>query len=174
MKWLMLVLNFIFQKFSTRPPSLTETAVEIFEEISHKSRKVVSLTLTGVAAVIFFCGGLFIAIINATTQYDNTGEILFTATFLGGLLLIALAALTFGIIFLRAWPGAAKARQTRQKASQAEISAISLDKALAILIMDFVKERELRRSSTHHQPSETPQEPAPKEQPSVHPEPSIH
>lgn len=147
MKWLMLMLTLAFRKFGTRAPSLKETALEIFEEVSHKSRRLVSLTLTGIAAVIFFCGGIFISIVNATTQYDNNGEIYLTATLSGGLILIAIAAITFGLVFLRAWPGVA---QERRKPNTEEASArgSSLEQALSALIMDFIKDREMRREES--------------------------
>lgn len=144
MKWLMLMLTLAFRKFGSRPASLKETALEIFEEVSHKSRRIVSLTLTGIAAVIFFCGGIFISIINATTQYDNNGDIYLTATLSGGLILIAIAAITFGLVFLRAWPGVAQERRKPSK-EEANVRGTGLEQALSTLIMDFVKDREMRR-----------------------------
>lgn len=154
MKWLMLMLTFAFRKLG-RPPSLKETALEIFEEVSHKSRKVVSLTLTGIAAVIFFCGGIFISLFNATTQYDNTGRMFLTATLSGGLTLIVLAVITFGIIFLRAWPGI-KERKSKHKFTA---TGTSLEQALSLLVLDYVKERQIKReaqASTTPYPEEEP------------------
>lgn len=155
MKWLMLMLSFAFRK-SPKTPSLKETALEIFEEVSHKSRRIVSLTLTGIAAVIFFCGGFFISLFNATTQYDSTGNVFLTATLSGGLGLIALAAITFGLVFLRAWPGVIEEKH-RAKAEQAQAPGGSLEQALAMLVRDFVKEREMRRQSEAS--AEPPEEP---------------
>lgn len=158
MKWLFVALSFIYRKMTShRSPSLKETAVEIFEEISHKSRKMVALTLAGVAAVIFLTGGFFISLINATTQYDEIGEVAMSATLSGGLGLILLALITFGVVFLQAWPGIKKRKQHEKEMKEAAMAGGPLEQALALLVTDFVKEREMRRTArqTGYTPGES-------------------
>lgn len=147
MKWLVVALSFIYKKMtSQRSPSLKETAVEIFEEISHKSRRIVALTLAGVGAVIFLTGGFFISLINATTQYDEAGKVAMSATLSGGLGLIVLALITFGVVFLQAWPGIQKRKRHEKELKEAAMAGGPLEQALALLVTDYVKEREMRRS----------------------------
>ncbi|MGZ3768048.1 MAG: hypothetical protein ACXVCP_05390 [Bdellovibrio sp.] len=162
MKWLMLMLTIMFRKFS-RPPSLKESAMEIFEEVSHRSRKIISLTLTGIAAVIIFCGGFFISLINATTQYDNTGKLFLTATLSAGLVLIAFALITFAVIFLRAWPGVKERNAKEQLAAGS-----SLEQALSLLVLDFVKARQEKREATASHAGYKPEEPSGREKPMEH------
>lgn len=155
MQWIAMFVSFIVGRLNMKARSLRETAVEVFEEVSRKSRKVVTLTLTGLGAVILFCGGFFISLLDSTTQYDRTGGVAWTATLSSGIGLIVIAAVTFAYIFLRAWPGA-RHGHTQAHARRPEMphSTSSLENALAALVTDFVKERESRRSAREAKNSE--------------------
>ncbi|KHD87799.1 MAG: hypothetical protein OM95_12360 [Bdellovibrio sp. ArHS] len=156
MKWLALVLSFVFGRLNMRPRGFKDAAIEIFDEVSFRSRRMVTLILVGVAAVIFFTGGLFISLLDLSMQWDRTGSILWSATLSTGVGLIVLASAAFAVVFLRAWPGAVKAKQQikrklkhEQEEEEAELQRhpSSLEQALSALVMDFVKEREIRRAA---------------------------
>lgn len=146
MQLLAMIMSFIFGRMNKQTTSIRESALEIFEEAIGKSRKVVVLTLAGLGAVTFFCGGIFIAILDATTQYDRNGFIAFSSTLGAGLTLVLLAAIGFAVVFARAWPGATKHVEVREEIHHHQSSG--LEQALSILVMDFVKERELKRQQS--------------------------
>lgn len=159
LKWIEIIASFFIGKMQpSHGPSLRESAIAIFEEITYKSRKAVSLVVISLAAAIFALGGFFISLINATSQYDQTGAVNFTSTLGSGLVLILIAVGTFAWVFGSAWPGVKQSKaahkaeqehhhhQQQEQAHQHQPS--SLEYALSMLVMDFVKERELRRSES--------------------------
>lgn len=146
MKIIPMILSFIVGRLNSKPSKgLRETAVEIFDEITFRSRSIVTLTLGGLGAVILLCGGLFIAILDATTQFDRNGGIAWTATLGAGVILVALAGASFSLVFMKAWPRATLSARPPTSRVTAETSP--LETALATLVMDFVKEREVSRKS---------------------------
>lgn len=148
MKWLTVFMSFLFGRLNAKAPSLRETAIEVFDEVSRKSRRVVSLSMTAFGSIILFCGGFFIALLDTTAQYDRSGEIFLTATLAAGLALLAVSVIIFSYVFLRAWPGAhpEKTMRFQSKETPNYRPPSSLENALAALVMDFVKERESRRN----------------------------
>lgn len=145
MQWISLIASFIFGKLNSRPPSFKESAFAIFEEVTFKSRKAITLILGAAACVLILCGGLFMSLVDLTTQYDREGLIRFTASFGTGLSLVVLSLGVFVWIFKFAWPGARDRREVREEAPAHTHRGGPLEQALATLVMDFVKERELRR-----------------------------
>lgn len=150
-KLLGLLLSFFMGKFSFHGPKLNirEAAMAIFDEAIFKSRKAVTLLLTALASMIFICGGLFISLIDATRQYDQAGIINFSSTFISGLVLMLIAAGIVTWVFASAWPGVKKQGPQVQEVLERDTrpQPNTLETALSALIMDFVKERELKRES---------------------------
>jgi hypothetical protein len=160
LKWIEIIASFFIGKMQANPgPGLRESAIAIFEEITYKSRKAVSLIVVSFGAGILALGGFFIALINATTQYDRDGVIGFTSTFVSGIVLILIAVATFAWVFGSAWPGVQQhksSHKTKHRHHEHERSVegeeapqrqpSTLEQALSLLVMDFVKERELRRN----------------------------
>lgn len=160
LKWIEIIASFFIGKMQpANGPSLRETAIQIFEEITYLSRKTVSLIVISFSAAIFALGGFFISLINATTQYDRDGVISFSATFISGLVLIALAVSAFVWVFNSAWPGLKKfktaSKDSHKTAHQHEDhherhhrQVSPIEAAVSALVMDFVKEREIRRGES--------------------------
>ena len=145
MKLIPMILSFVMGRLNSKhSKGLRESAMEIFDEVTFRSRSIVTLTLGGLGAVILLCGGVFIAILDATTQYDRSGIIVWTATFGAGVTLVLLAGLTFALVFMKAWPRPALV--SSKEAPLATAGTSPLEAALATLVMDFVKEREVRRN----------------------------
>lgn len=162
MKIIPMILSFVIGRLNSKPTKgLREAALEIFGEITYRSRSVVTLILGSLGAVIILCGGFFIAVLDATTQFDRTGSIAWTATLGTGVVLVALAGLAFSFAFIKAWPRATLSarRETSHHPTSAETSP--LETALATLVMDFVKEREASRTArTQAHPAGRPAEPS--------------
>lgn len=161
LKWIEIIASFFIGRMQSHEgPSLRESAIAIFDEITYKSRKAVSLIVVSFAAAIFALGGFFISLINATTQYDRDGVIGFTATFVSGLVLIVLAIAAFAWVFNSAWPGVKKyktmhrhqeSREFREQQEHVHAQPkqpSSLEQALSMLVMDFVHERQARRAES--------------------------
>ncbi|WP_413575077.1 hypothetical protein ACLVWU_12505 [Bdellovibrio sp. HCB290] len=127
----------------------------IIDDLALRLRKPVTLILLGICATFFFCGGLFMAIIDATLQFDRLGTIYGTATLWTGVVLAAITAGGYIYIFTQQWPGAKNATAGKKASEQAEEKAermhreqrrpSDLDGALAELLMDFVDGRKARR-----------------------------
>lgn len=150
MQWIAMIMKYIFGRKTSKAQSLKEIAIEIFHEVSYQSKKMVTLTLTALGAVIFFCGGFFITLLELTSQYDRVGYVYWTSTLLAGIGLIALAAAVFATVFLRAWPSPGHYKHFAAPREETSSQHSALEGAFAALIMDYVKERELRRETKQH------------------------
>ncbi|XGC82125.1 hypothetical protein ACES2L_06460 [Bdellovibrio bacteriovorus] len=153
MHWLGMIAKFLFSRMSSsnrHHKSLKDSAVEVFEEISKKSRKIVTLSIMAIGGVLLFVAGFFIALLNLTMQYDRVGYVSFTATLGAGVGLMVVAAAMFAWIFLGAWPGASDTRKAMKKAKKevkerVEETPNTLEGALSLLVLDYVKERQEKR-----------------------------
>ncbi|MFV3410425.1 hypothetical protein [Bdellovibrio bacteriovorus] len=166
MKWLGFILPFIMGlggKGSHRPRrSLKDSALEIYDAITIRSRTAVFLSMTGLGAIAFVCGGVFMFITEATSQYDTTGYVFWNSTLITSLCLTAAAVGGLSYVYFFAWPGVRAADRRREAAEiefkrQQELHAGSLEAALSALVMDFVRERELRRAQRTSSPSPAPE-----------------
>lgn len=150
MQWLAMLATYFFGRKNSKNRSLREMAIEIFDDVSVKSRRIVFLTLTALGSVILFCGGFFITLLESTSQYDRNEYIYLSATLSGGIALVLGGVVAFTTLFAKAWP-----RSTQHPGAFANTpeehprQASTLEMALAALVMDFIKERELRRTPSH-------------------------
>lgn len=164
MHWFSLLVSFLLGKLKySRPPSLKETVLFILEEATYRSRKPITLLLGGLCSVLILCGGLFLSLIDFTSQYDRQGQLQMTASAASGLILVAASMAVFYWIFARSWPGVKKKSFASQEIPPPPPKNTSLDQALALLVMDFVKEREEKRqaAASPPPPQERPQQEPP-------------
>lgn len=151
MKWFSFLLPLLLKQLSPALAAMNQSSLQLCEDFSLKSRKVALVVLAGMAAVLLFCGGLLITIWEAARQMDSAQVVKMNTLILAGISLVAVSLLTLSVAF-RFWPGV-RARKQRLKRERAQIKAqreslgqaISLDQAVAMLILDFVKEREQKR-----------------------------
>lgn len=149
MRWLSLIFSFLAGRWNgARAPGLQETMSFLFAEAALRSRKPAVLVLGGLTCVLILCGGFFLSLIDLTTQIDREGTLSMTAQTLAGLALVLLSASVFYWIFNHAWPGLKSNSKPKDLPSPAPAS--SLEQALSLLVMDFVKERQLKREEHHH------------------------
>jgi hypothetical protein len=167
MKRLSLLFSIIFGKFNkARAPSLKETVMAVLEEAAYRSRKPVALLLGGIVCILIFCGGFFMSLIDLTGQFDRDGSVQFTANLASGLILVAIASSIFYWIFASAWPGAQGKRTHEKEAPPPQLTGSSLEQALSLLVMDYIKEREYKRE--HRVPIDPLHEARKKEPPPVY------
>nr|BFD59232.1 hypothetical protein CKG001_13390 [Bdellovibrio sp. CKG001] len=169
MKWLSLFLPFFLglgSKHDKPRRNLKETALEIYDAITIRSRAAVFLTMAGLCAIAFICGGFFIFLLESTKQYDRAGIIVWNSTLISSGLLVLLALAGLSYVYFMAWPGLQAARNRQEvrdeeQRRQQEHPVGSLEQALAALVMDFVKEREFKREhrSTPPPPAQEPTRP---------------
>lgn len=146
MKWILSALSLVFG-YRIRTIDIKGMASEVIDDAIFMARKPAAMMLLGICSILFFCGGSFLAIVNATHQYDATGSITGTATLWTGvgIAVFFLVAYTWG--FLVAWPGARKhARKfVEEKKRTLRRDTVGLDQALSTFIMDIVEERRADR-----------------------------
>ncbi|MGE5084809.1 MAG: hypothetical protein ACM3MG_00810 [Bacillota bacterium] len=148
------VLAYFFGSAS-KSIDLKEMAFEILEEAVYRSRKTVALLLAGLSSTILACGGFLIALTNASNQYDNTGHIYATATLWSGIAITLFFLGATYYIFAIAWPGVhTHHSQTRASTTQSRFQSTQhpseLERAVSLLIMDFIEGRKLRREERRH------------------------
>ena len=151
------IISYIVAYFfgsASKNVDLKGVAFEVLEEAVYRSRKTVALVLGGLCSTILICGGFFMAVINASSQYDRTGHIYATATLWTG---IALAVIFLGAayyIFAVAWPGTHTHNKATASTNRSRFQAVhqtsELEKSISLLIMDLVDSRKLRREERKH------------------------
>ncbi|MNT52290.1 hypothetical protein D3C72_1893110 [compost metagenome] len=124
--------------------------MEVLSGITQRSRRYVSLALIGLGSVVLACAGILITVLNATGQYDRSGQILFTSTFGAGIFMTVLAVSAFAWVFIREWPRHHRGVHINAHAdirhAAHERAPSSIENAVSALIMDFVHEREFKRT----------------------------
>lgn len=177
MKWILMFLTLSLRQLNSRlrGPSLRQTLMDIFYEAREKSKKLANLLVGGLAATIFFCGGFFITLINMSAQWDQTRQVVWSATLISGLVLMGLALIVYIGLYasftkddreevLAERDERQKAERFRQSsrryaAGRRPESAATLETALAALVMDFIHERQEKRATKEQRFSEN--EPGP-------------
>ncbi|MBO9667816.1 MAG: hypothetical protein J7501_13515 [Bdellovibrio sp.] len=167
MKFLSTALSFLFGSGSSIAHAFDFKAIkaDIFDEFSLRLRKPVALILLGLCSIIFFTGGCFMAIIEATRQYDTTGSVTHTSALWTGTIIAITFLVGYLYVFMRAWPGAKKVSRAQRAAEEeskmrqkaAEQGHPDFEHAVAAFLMDFLDnrqrrrgEREMRRADREH------------------------
>lgn len=162
MKLLITLATLFFGAKNSKPFNFNfkDMAMEVIDEVALKTRKPVILLLGGIVSIIFFCGGGFMAILDATRQYDTTGQVLATATLWTGIGIAAFFAVGYTWIFLVEWPGAKRQAQREmhkldeklhskghQKQEHGhEHGAPGIEQAISLFVLDLLEERKHKRT----------------------------
>lgn len=125
----------------------------VFDELAVRTRKPVMLVLLGFCATMFFCVGSFMAIIDATRQFDLTGTVVASATLWTGIGIAAVTLAGYIYIFMHEWPGLKEVNAQRKaeheayerEQEQQNHRPSDVEGAIAALVMDFVESRKNRR-----------------------------
>lgn len=145
MKWLFLIFS-IFKPFfgSSGENQMGNPILEFKEMIKENSMKVVGIFAAASALATLFAAGIVIIIVDVGAQYDQNAYVYFSSMIMMGLSLSLLSL----IIAL----GAAKTisyentKPEKREVLQSVGTSHPLQDALALLIHDFVKEREMKRA----------------------------
>ena len=147
MNWLLLIFSVIKPFFSsTNDNKMGNPIAEFKEMIKENAMKVVGLFAAASALASIFAAGIIMIAVDIGLQYDKNANIQFSSMILMGIILSLLAL----VISL----GAAKAisnEETREKEKKRETlrsvgTSHPLQDSIALLIHDFVKEREAKRA----------------------------
>lgn len=172
MKWLLMVFTLLARKFTG--PDLGGSLKEMFrnalQQAIYDTRRIAALSFIAIGSMMFLCAGALIALLDATRQWDTSGQIIWGATLTSGVVIVAVSAAILVTIFTVSWPGVsarrdekrALKRAARRQATHTAKSHNPVENALAVLIMDIVKEREAKRqykatqSPNPHKPTSDP------------------
>jgi hypothetical protein len=161
MKILITLASVFFGAKAAKPFNFNfkDMAMEVVDEIALKTRKPVILLLGGIVSIIFFCSGVLIAIMDATRQYDTSGQILGTATLWTGIGIAAVFAIGYSWVFLVEWPGAKRqAKRDLHKLDQKmhthskghnqqhEHEIPGIEQAISLFVLDLLEERKAKRT----------------------------
>jgi hypothetical protein len=151
-KWLGLAASFLIGRMNHPAKAsgfnfnIKDVSMEVFSGITQRGRRYVTLGLLGFGSMLLACAGILIGILNATTQYDTTGRVLFTSTFGAGVFMTLIAAGTFTWVFMKEWPRTQHVKAKVEVKQEPRVAPVTgLESALSALIMDFVQEREWKR-----------------------------
>lgn len=159
MKILITLASVFFGAKAAKPFNFNfkDMAMEVVDEIALKTRKPVILLLGGIVSIIFFCGGGLMAILDATRQYDTTGQVVASATLWTGIGISAFFAIGYTWIFLIEWPGAKRqAKRELHKLDQKmhshdhtkghqEHEVPGIEQAISLFVLDLLEERKAKR-----------------------------
>ncbi len=149
MKWLLLIFSVIRPFFSSEQQNLNPVT-EIKDMIRANAMKVLMLFATATSLAILFSAGLILVAVDMGAQYDQNGYLYFSSMIIMGLILSAIS-LVSGAIIVRSFQ-----EESRKQKVAPPLTAVGtshpLQDALALLIADFVKEREQKRTADFDRP----------------------
>lgn len=127
---------------------LAEKSQELTANVVNHVRHIVTIALIAIAALALFCVGVSMMLEDVLKNIDLHGAFTSTATFYGSL---ALTLITLGTICYcmreKTWLKVTGIEKEEEKRSQASSASTSpMETALALVITDFVQERQHQRS----------------------------
>lgn len=145
MKWLLLIFSIVKPFFGTSSEhQMVNPIAEFKEMIKENAMKVVGVFAAASALATLFAAGIVIIAVDVGAQYDQNAYVYFSSMIMMGITLSLLSL----IIAL----GAAKAfsnentKPKKREVLESVGTSHPLQDALALLIHDFVKEREMKRT----------------------------
>lgn len=149
MKWLILLFTFIkpFLSTSGESKSSFNPIEDLKDMIKENAVKVMLLFMAGSILSTIFAAGIVIIAVDIGAQYDQNAYIYFSSMITMGLILVLLPII-IGAVGVKAFTN--DDDDSRKKKDREELKTIGtshpLQDALALLIHDFVKEREMKRN----------------------------
>ena len=148
MKWLILLFSIVKPFISTgssEKPSFNPIA-ELKEMIRENAAQVVLLFAGASALATLFAAGIVVIAIDIGAQYDQNAYVYFSTMIIMGLILVLLP-LIIGAIGYQAFTKDDKLKKVKEREVLVSVgTSHPLQDALALLIHDFVKEREMKRT----------------------------
>lgn len=146
MKWLLLIGSLIKPMLFSGATSTASNTIEDFKlVIKENAVKVVFLLAAVISLAIILASGLIMVAYNIAFQIDNNGSASISAIIITGSILVLVSLLVVGIVINSVSSKKEITPLKRQEPQQLINSAHPLQDAMALLIMDFIKEREVKR-----------------------------
>ena len=145
MKWLLLIFSIIRPFFgSSEEHHITNPIAEFKEMIKENAMKVVALFAVTSVLAILFASGIIIVAVDIGAQYDQNAYVYFSSMIAMGLVLsfLSLSIALIGTKAISDESGKIEKREILQSVGTSH----PLQDALALLVHDFVKEREIKRA----------------------------
>ena len=140
----------IFMGMATaRASGFLEDTQGIPKKLVNNIRQLVIILVVTLGSLALFCIGVTIAVTNLLKQLDETNTFTWTATFTGGVIVLALTLIAMFICLReKTWMKASGfARVEREDEPLPPPTASPLEEAVGMLIKDFVMERENNRQN---------------------------
>lgn len=162
MKWLILLFSIVkpFLSSGNSENAMLNPIQELKEMIRENAAKVILLFSAASTLATIFAAGIVIIAVDVGAQYDQTSYIYFSTMIIMGLILVLLPIIIGAAAYM---VFTNENRQNKVKEREVLVSVGTshpLQDALALLIHDFVKEREAKRSeeSKEYKEARTPSE----------------
>lgn len=145
MKWLLLIFS-IFRPFfgPSGEHKMGNPIAELKEVIKENAMKVVGIFAAVSALATIFAAGIVIIAVDIGAQYDQNAYVYFSSMIMMGLTLSLLSLIIIAIAAKAV--SNANAKPVKREVLQSVGTSHPLQDALALLIHDFVKEREMKRA----------------------------
>jgi hypothetical protein len=147
------IFSYIIQSF-TGPENSENIYAQMLDQAFDRLYRLLSIAAYGLSGVILLLVGVLVTYFSLLAQYDRVGTILLGAVPTGGLVLFFIG---LGIIYNASKMQSIQVVEKKHKASPEQQGQTSplIEQAVALLIMDFIKEREQsREQAAHHQKQE--------------------
>jgi hypothetical protein len=142
MKWLLIASSFFFKNFMSQPQGKTFDPLGELKVLVKENGKKILLAITlSFSIAVMFISGLVMTIVSLSTQYEMNATINLTPMATSGFGLMAFALLWGAIFFSTA--DEEKVEKTRRSVD--EPVAHPIESAIAMLVTDFVEDRQQRR-----------------------------
>jgi hypothetical protein len=147
MKWLILLFS-ILKPFFSHGESQTINPIEDLKDmIKANAVKVMLSFMVASALATLFAAGIVIIAVDVGAQYDQNAYVYFSSMIMMGLVLVLLPVI-IGVIGVKAFSNDDRKEKEREVLTSVGTSH-PLQDALALLIHDFVKDREARREAAY-------------------------
>lgn len=137
--------EFFLNYFLGKKSLISEKSLEISAEILNQLRRILILVVLTIGSLALFCMGMSYLIERFLNNLDN-GQFLFTPSvwFILGFQLICIGVMVYATR-KQNWLDIFKAEKKETPLAQMPSSGHPIESVVSLLILDFIKERELKR-----------------------------
>lgn len=142
--------EFFLNYFLGKKNFIGEKSLEISAEILNQLRRILILVVMTVGSLALFCMGMSYLIERFLNNLDN-GQALFTPSiwFILGFLLICIGVMVYATR-KQNWLDIFKAEKKEVQTAPVPAGGNAIESVISLLILDFIKERELKREQEKH------------------------
>jgi uncharacterized membrane protein YidH (DUF202 family) len=137
--------EFFLNYFLGKKNFIGEKSLEISAEILNQLRRILILVVLTIGSLALFCMGMSYLIERFLNNLDN-GQALFTPSiwFILTFLVICIGVMIYATR-KQNWLDIFKAEKKEEAAPPAPVGGNAIESVISLLILDFIKERELKR-----------------------------